>query len=84
MGCLILGAIAGFIVYSLLSSRRGRQGKPLPEEEARAVLGVSAQAGREEIHEAWKRLMQKNHPDQGGSDYLAAQINAAKERLVEK
>ena len=51
-------------------------------EQAREVLGVKADATREEIIKAHKRMMQKVHPDRGGTDYLAAQINQAKDTLL--
>lgn len=50
-------------------------------KEACSILGVDENATEEQINTAWRRMMQKNHPDQGGSDYLAAKINQARDVL---
>ncbi|MDG1820005.1 MAG: DnaJ domain-containing protein, partial [Porticoccaceae bacterium] len=54
----------------------------LSEKEAYEILGLEADAPKDDIIKAHKRLMQRMHPDRGGSDYLAAKINAAKDKLV--
>jgi len=51
-------------------------------EQAREVLGLKADCTKEDIVQAHRRMMQKVHPDRGGSDFLAAQINTAKDVLL--
>jgi hypothetical protein len=56
--------------------------RDISKAEAYEVLGISADSSQEEVIKAHKRLMQRLHPDRGGSDYLAAKINAAKDILI--
>jgi hypothetical protein len=90
-GGLVVGlpllALSG--VLAVTARRRGGQpaaqsptAPKISEADARAMLGVSQKATRKEIQEAYVRLMQRAHPDQGGTTGLAAQLNAARDRLL--
>jgi hypothetical protein len=57
-------------------------GSKMSMEEAYQVLGLKSGSSRDEVVAAHRRLMQKVHPDRGGSDYLAAKLNQAKDVLL--
>ncbi|HYC97953.1 molecular chaperone DnaJ [Brevundimonas sp.] len=78
-------ALGGAGLWLTLSSRQ-RVAPPRTEAmtaaEARSLLGVGADATPQQINTAWKRLMARAHPDQGGTEGLASRLNAARDRLL--
>ncbi|NOG68996.1 molecular chaperone DnaJ [Roseicella sp. DB1501] len=61
---------------------RAPSGGRMTREEALAVLGLTEDADAAAIRAAHRRLMRAAHPDQGGSDWLAARINQARDALL--
>jgi hypothetical protein len=59
-----------------------RQGADMSREEALAVLGLAEGASVDDIRAAHRRLIQRMHPDVGGTADLAARINRAKDVLL--
>lgn len=51
-------------------------------KKAHEILGVPATAGPQEIKAAWRRLIGQAHPDQGGSQAAAAELNAARDQML--
>ncbi len=81
----VIGAVSMFAARSRRAVAAGGSdapGRTLSEQEARAVLGVAATASAKDIQAAYLRLMQSVHPDKGGTSGLAAQLNAARDRLL--
>lgn len=64
------------------NSSSGESGT-MDEAQALDILGLDESATQDDIIQAHRRMMQKMHPDRGGSTYLAAKINAAKDLLLQ-
>jgi hypothetical protein len=92
-GAYVEGAVAVFaalVLAGMTRSDRNAKARPnrpaggMTAEEARSILGVRPGDGAETVQAAYTRLMRLAHPDKGGTTGLAAQLNAARDRLLKK
>ncbi|KAJ3163655.1 mitochondrial import inner membrane translocase subunit TIM14 [Geranomyces michiganensis] len=60
---------------------RGGFESKMTRREAALILGIRETASKEKLKEAHRRIMLANHPDRGGSPYLASKINEAKDMI---
>jgi hypothetical protein len=86
---VLLAAGAGMGLMTRMGAAAPRAEAPPPPQDgkmsladARATLGVGPDASASEIQTAYARLMRLAHPDKGGTDGLARQLNAARDRLL--
>lgn len=86
---LLVGATLFFFGKSQPGKKRARSGKPAPQPlspqaviDARKLLGVGPEADASAVRAAHRRLIASVHPDKGGTEALAAQINAARDLLI--
>lgn len=80
-------ALIGAALWLTIASRQravAPRTDAMSESEARSMLGVATDATPPEINAAWKRLMGRAHPDQGGTEGLAQRLNAARDRLLKR
>ena len=85
-GAWALAIVLAVVGLWFAASARRISGQPshprMSEREARQILGVEEGASRAEIQAAYSRLMRRAHPDVGGTQGLAVQLNAARDRLL--
>ncbi len=90
MTLLAAGAVTGIEMWRARATMTDIEGAPpsqptraaLKIDEAASVLGVEVEADAGAIKAAHKKLISQLHPDKGGTDYLAAQINEARAVLL--
>jgi len=84
---IVLMVVGLWLAFSTRAANGAAPATPSPrnrmsDADARSILGVGPDASASEIQAAYARLMRLAHPDKGGTDGLAAQLNAARDRLL--
>lgn len=90
MTLLAAGGVTAIEIWRKRAIERGDSGAPPPAplgaamrpEEAASILGVPVGASADEVRAAHRKLIGQLHPDKGGTDYLAAKINDARDVLL--
>lgn len=82
LGGSILLTAALWMLTTAVADRGPKTGG-MDRAAAASMLGVAEDAGREEVEAAYRRLMFRVHPDQGGAAGLAAQLNAARAVMLQ-
>ncbi len=70
--------------FFIFSASQGGFLPDMTRREAAQILGLRESAAEERIKDAHRRLMVANHPDSGGSSFIAAKVNEAKDLLLGK
>ena len=88
-----LALIAAAFPFALSFWNKTRQKKeapinqtpsPMTKKQALEVLGLESNADKKEIEKAYKKLMNKLHPDKEGSEWMAAKLNEARDTLLKE
>lgn len=85
-GALALWGMRAYLLARQIRATAARPEQPSKQAMSRAealdILGLEEGASEDEIEAAYKALIVKNHPDQGGTDWLAARLNEARDILL--